>query len=111
MHGDRDHVWYRRWTRVAHLNYDLPGGATGRDFVSLLSEEVSRLARHELRSESLIDYLAVMLERDALVKKTADVHHQLKRHLDAWRSSQIEELLYEAKRCSQQLHKPYHGRR
>ena len=35
--GDKNHVWYRRWIKVAHLkcqHYDLPGGATGREFVS-----------------------------------------------------------------------------
>ena len=50
------------------------------------------------------------MQRDALVKKAADIHHLLKRRLDAWRSSQVDELLYEAERCSQQLPKPHHGK-
>ena len=79
--GDMSHVWYRRWIKVAHLkcqHYDLPGGATGREFVSQLSEEVSRLARGECRSERLIVYLAVMMQKDALVKKAADIRRLLK---------------------------------
>ena len=55
-------------------------------------------------------FLAVMMQRDALVKKAADIRRLLKRRLDAWRSSQVDELLYEAERCSQQLPKPHHGK-
>ena len=101
--GDKNHVWYRRWIKVAHLkrqHYDLPGGATGREFVSQLSEEVSRLARGECGSERLVVYLAVMMQRNALVRKAADICHLLKRRLDAWRSSQVDEL----------LPKPHHGK-
>ena len=34
--GDIEGVWYLRWQRVINLNsrqYDLPGGAVGREFV------------------------------------------------------------------------------
>ena len=57
--GDKNHVLYR-WIKVAHLkcqHYDLPGGATGQEFVSQLSKEVSRLARGECGSERLIIWL------------------------------------------------------
>ena len=58
--GDKNHVWYRRWIKVAHLkcqHYDRPEGATGQEFVSQLSEEVSRLARGECGSERLFFWL------------------------------------------------------
>jgi len=49
--GNRNDVWDARWLKAVHLKcqqYDLPGGAVGREFVSLLSEEVSSLSRGEV---------------------------------------------------------------
>ena len=41
--GDIEDVWYSRWQRVINLNsrqYDLPGGAVGREFDSELPWEL-----------------------------------------------------------------------
>ena len=46
--------------------------------VCQLSEDVSRLVRGECESERLIVYLAVMMQRNALVIKAADIRHLLK---------------------------------
>ena len=107
--GDKHETWYKRWSKIVHFKcqqYDLPGGAIGREFVSLLSEEVSRLASSEVNSERLIVFTVVMLQRDAMVKKGTDVRRMLKRRMDAWRAGQIDELMFEAERCAQQLPKP-----
>ena len=61
------------------------------------------MSSEEKRQIREVDYLAVMMQRDALVKKAAYIRRLLKRCLDAWRSSQVDELVYEAERCSQQL--------
>ena len=106
--GDKHETWYKRWAKTVHFKcqqYDLPGGAIGREFVSLLSEEVSRLASSEVKSERLIVFTVVMLQRDAMVKKGSDVRRLLKRRMDAWRAGQIDEL-FEVERCAQQLPKP-----
>ena len=109
--GDRDDVWCKRWAKAVCFkchHYDLPGGATEREFVGLFSEEVLKLAIGEVRSEQLIVFLVVLLPRDALVKG-AHVRHLLKRRMQAWRSNQIDELLFDAERCSQQMPKPQRG--
>ena len=106
-------VWSKRWSVIASFRcrqYDLPGGSVGREFVSLLSEEVSKLANGEFRSERLVVFMSVLLQRDPLVKKGADVRRLLRRRMDLWRESQVTELLCEAERCSQQLPKPREGK-
>ena len=111
--GDREDIWGVRWLKAVRLkcqHYDLPGGAVGREFVSLLSEEMSSLSRGEAKSERLIVFLVVMLQRDGLVKKGSDVRRLLKRRIDAWREDMFEELLHEAERCAHQLHKPQRGK-
>ena len=110
--GDRDDVWCKSWAKAVCFkchHYDLPGGATEREFVGLLSEKVLKLAIGEVRSERLIVFLVVLLQQDALVKKGAHVRHLLKRRMRAWRSNQIDELLFDAERCSQQMPKPQRG--
>ena len=107
--GDKHETWYRRWEKTVHFKchqYDLLGGAMGREFVSLLSEEVSRLASSEVKSGRLIVFMVVLLQRDVMVKKGTDVRCLLKRRMDAWRAGQIDELMFEAERCAQQLPKP-----
>ena len=107
--GDKHETWYKIWSKTVHFKcqqYDLPGGAIGREFVSLLSKEVSRLASSEVKSEWLIVFTVVMLQRDVMVKKGTDVRRLLKQHIDAWRAGQIDELMFEAERCAQKLPKP-----
>ena len=67
---------------------------------------MSKLASSEVKSERVIVFTVVMLQRDAMVKKGTDVRRLLKRRMDAWRAGQIDELMFEAERCAQQLPKP-----
>ena len=65
-------VWYKRWNVIVSSSrryYDLPGGAVGREFVDMLAEETSLLTRASIRSERLIVFLGLMLQRDNMVKK------------------------------------------
>ena len=47
VHGGVETRWKKLWKCVAYSNakqYDLPGGAVGREFVELLKDEVNLLA-------------------------------------------------------------------
>ena len=106
-------VWCRRWAWVVHFKsqqYNLPGGAIGREFVSQLPDEISRLATGEEKSEWFVVFMVVMLQRDAMVKMGADVRHLVKRRMAAWRESRIDELIQDAERCPQQLPRPQQGK-
>ena len=59
------------WKCVVYSNakqYDLPGGAVGREFVELLKDEVNLLADGKEVSERLICFTALLLHRDHMVK-------------------------------------------
>ena len=60
--------------------YALPGGAIGRKYVDLLSEEVLHLSQGNYSSDRPIVFSALMLQRDRMVKKVDDI----RRVLFAW---------------------------
>ena len=54
--GARNDQWGKYWERVIRLrgkHYRLPGGALGRKFTSMYSEEANALARGEKKLKSL----------------------------------------------------------
>ena len=108
--GDnRDDIWYCRWKRVIAVrgnHYDLPGGAIGRHFVDLLSDEVCSLSRGAFKSERLIVFLSVMLQRDIMVKKGTDVRRLLSRRMSLWQEGCIDLLIDEYERCTRRFSKP-----
>ena len=68
--------WYSRWLRVVRLSrkqYDLPNGAAAREFVDTLTEEVNNLAIGVYRSERILVFMAVILQKDLHVKKAVDI--------------------------------------
>ena len=86
-------VWYSRRQRVINLNsrqYDLPGGAVGREFVDLLNMEIKMLNSELTKSERFITFLVAILQRGSMVKKGTDVRRLLKRRINAWKDEQFE---------------------
>ena len=72
--------WKKLWKCVVYSNakqYDLPGGAVGREFVELLKDEVNLLADGKEVSERLICFTALLLHRDRMVKKGCDIRRLL----------------------------------
>ena len=68
-------VWYCKWKIVAvvqSVQYDLPGGTKGHHFVDM-SDEVCLLSHRVTKSERLIVFLSVLLQRDATVKSGLDI--------------------------------------
>lgn len=95
--GDREEAWCRRWARAVHFKYqqyNLPGGTVGREFFSLLTENIRRPSRSEEKSERFIVF---MPWQQMCLKQ-------------AWRTNQIVELIYEAERCDHQLPKHQQGK-
>ncbi len=71
--GDMNDMWCSRWRRVVRCQcrqYDVPRGSVGRDFIGVVTEEIAGLTRCESKSERLIVFMAVILQRDSLVKKS-----------------------------------------
>ena len=107
---NRGDIWYCRWKRVIAvrgIHYDLPGGATGRHFVDLLSDEVCSLSRRAFKSERLIVFLSVMLQRDIMVKKGTDIRRLLSRCMSLWQEGCIDLLIDEYERCIRRFSKPH----
>ena len=73
--------WGIRWTKIVGLKsqlYDLCGRALGHEFVSLLTGEVTLLSRDEAKSEHLIVCMNLMLQRDVMIHRAADIRRPLK---------------------------------
>ena len=99
-------VWYSRWVQlIQHVgnHYILPGGSIGRKYVDVLTEEVSHLAAGNYPSERVLVYSSVILQRDRMVRKGADVRRLLERRIMLWRQDKFDLLLQEATRCNQAL--------
>ena len=104
--ADGDSVWCARWgLLVQHSgnHYILPGGSAGRRFVDVLTEEVSHLAVSNYPSERVLAFSSVVLQRDHMVRKGADVHLLLERRISLWREEKFDLLIKEAARCNQAL--------
>ena len=93
--GNSENVWIKYWKKIVGVrskHYNVP---VGREFVDLLSEEVTILCKGKETSERLIVFLAVILQRDTMVTKTIDICRVLRRHIDLWRHQQFDILILE----------------
>ncbi|KAF6205985.1 hypothetical protein GE061_017209 [Apolygus lucorum] len=80
-------VWEIRWWRSTRLNgkqYDLPQGAVGRQFTSLLAEEIQAVAEGSRYSEVIFLLCATVLQREKSVKAGADVRRMLCKRMEMW---------------------------
>ena len=71
-----DNAWRTLWLRIVsfkNCHYDLPSGAVAHDFIDVLSLEISLLARGVERSERVLVFLSVMLQRDPMVRRDTDI--------------------------------------
>ena len=60
-----DDIWCRRWKTIVSTKcryYNLPGGAVGREFIDILTQEVFMLCRACVRS--LIVFIGIIIQRD-----------------------------------------------
>ena len=74
--GSYDNAWCKLWLCILsfkNCHYDLPSGAVAHDFIDLLSSEISLLARGVERSEQVLIFLSVMLQRDPMVRRGTDI--------------------------------------
>ena len=74
-----------------------------KQYVELLCEELQYLSLGTYRSERLLVFCSLMLQRDRLVRKGCDIRRLLERRMKLWRDEQFDVLLQEAVRCDQSL--------
>ena len=108
--NSKEHVWVQYWRKVVTVrgnHYILPRGSIGRDIIDRLAEEIICLSRQTAPSERVIVFLAVMMQRDKMVKKGADIRRLLKRTMDEWRQDRFPKLTHEYERCAKQWSKSH----
>ena len=76
-------------------------------FLMALWEEITHTGSHfaeqrRCKSERMIVFISVVLQRDNMVKKGSDICRLIKRRMDMWKKEQFDELFYEFERCSKQ---------
>ena len=71
-------TWWIRACRMSGRQYDLPGGAVGREFVDLLTTEVRLLTDNSAISDRLMMFCPVILQRNHMVRVGSDVRRHLK---------------------------------
>jgi len=110
--GECNNAWCQRWAKVIHHtgnHYILPGGATGRHYVDVLTEEVKQLAAGNYSSERVLVFSAVILQRDRMVCTGSDVRRLIERRLTLWKEGSFDILLQEADRCNCALRRSHTG--
>ena len=98
----QDSDWRSRWRQVVYHSgnhYILPGGSIGRQYVDILAEEVTYLAGGHYPSERVLVFSSVILQRDLMVRKGADVCRLLERRFELWQQNNFDLLVQEAERC------------
>lgn len=81
-------VRYQHWNTIVHLQgkiYDVLGSAVGRKFVGLPSEEISCLSVATFSADRVIVFSLLILQRDQMIKKSADIRSVLERRMLMWR--------------------------
>ena len=76
-----DDPWGTWWICACCMSgrqYDLPGGAVGREFVDLLTTGVQLLTDNSPVSYRLMMFCPVILQRNHMVRDGSDVHRLLK---------------------------------
>lgn len=71
-----------RWEKVIHLKrlqYDLPSGSTGDGFVQTLVEEILLLANGQECTERFICFIAVILQKEKMVRQAKDIRKVIER--------------------------------
>ena len=94
------------WWRVVALKgrqYTLPDGNVGTRFVHLLSAEIEKCTLGRQCSEVEFVLVALVLQRDKMVKSGKDIRRLLNRRMDLWEAGRRWELVHEAERCDRQL--------
>ena len=101
---ERLDVWFSRWEkaiRFAPCRYDLPGGAVGRRFVYLSSQEVKLVGDQKEHSEQMVVFRMLMLQKEPLINKNADIRWLLTKRMDMWENCDIDVSMSEAIRCNE----------
>ena len=98
----RDDVWFGYWNFVSRLKgkqYSLPGGAVGRKYVDLLSDEIGQVAAGNYTSDHVIVFSALILQRDKMITKSVDVRQVMERRMKLWSENHFDLLVQEVVRC------------
>ena len=93
---------------VEKLQYILHGGNISRRFVDGFADEFEKANQGIRPREYEFLYTGLILQRNAMIKSTADIRRLIGRRLDMWQRDELNQLLKEAKRCANQI-KPKHG--
>ena len=67
-------------------HYDLSGGAAGRRYVDMLSEEVSHVAAGNYSSDGLVVFSSLMLQKDRMIRKGVDIRRVLEQQMKMWKN-------------------------
>ena len=89
--------------------YILPGGAIGRRYVNILTDEINYLVSATYPSERVLVFSLVILQCDRMVRKGADIRRLLERCLGLWQQGKFDMLIQEAEHCNQALHWSWHS--
>ena len=60
-------LWEKMWKRMSSVQYSLPDGVVGREFLELLTGELGLLAEDKSVSERLMCFTPLLLGRDYMV--------------------------------------------
>uniref|UniRef100_A0A7S3Y8Y3 CXC domain-containing protein n=1 Tax=Heterosigma akashiwo TaxID=2829 RepID=A0A7S3Y8Y3_HETAK len=97
-----DDEWIPRHEFIASLKseqYRPSLGSVGQRLVNMQAELVEQLAQGKIKSEKLMCFTPLILQRDKNVKRSRDVRNLIRSRLDMWERGEYDELVAAVKRC------------
>ena len=96
-------IMWKRVVRMSNVQYSLPDGVVGREFVQLLTDELGLLADGKSVSERLMCLTPMLLGRDDMIRKSCDIRRLVAKRMELWKSDHFDALASELERCAGHL--------
>jgi hypothetical protein len=98
-----DAEWQERWRKLVTLpaqQHQAPGGAVGRRFLRILTQELLGIRSRKWNSEKFIVFTMVILQKSKLATKAGDIKRRISNRMDAWELKKYDMLVQDTHRTA-----------
>jgi hypothetical protein len=98
-----DALWQGHWRKLVSLpsnRFQAPGGAVGRRFVRMLTQELLGIKERKWNSEKFIVFSMVILQKSKQVTNSGDIKRRITNRLDSWENGKFDMLVQDTHRTA-----------